>query len=401
MKAREDGRFGFHFTGQGAVMRKVCTLSALVFVLIVSMFVASIASAGGRHGIGQGDRIKVMTRNLYLGADIFRIVQAINDPDPLSVPKAVAEVFQIMQYTNFVERAEAIADEIQRYKPDLIGLQEVTTIRLQAPGDFILGNTIPNAEEIVYDYIDILTRALAARNLNYRVAVMGTNADVELPMLAGFAPDGSTPVFNDVRMTDHDVILVRSDIETSNPVAFNYTYNIGIPFNDDLYVEFVRGFVAVDVEMRGDSYRFVNTHLEVGGDPDSPFAQIQAVQMMELLASLSGETKPVILAGDFNSSPVDALGQPYSQAIAAGYIDTWSQRKKEEEGFTCCFNETLDDPYAVLFERIDHIFLLPRDRVVKKIKARLVGDRLTDMTPGGLWPSDHAGVVAGIKFFRE
>ncbi len=167
------------------------------------------------------------------------------------------------------------------------------------------------------------------------------------------------------------------------------------------FIAFERGFVAVDATVRGGKYRFVNTHLEVGGVVASPFARVQAVQMQELLDILATETKPVILAGDFNSSPEDALGQPYSQAIEAGFIDTWTLRRREADGYTCCFNEVLDDPYAELTERIDHIFLMPWNKVVQKIRARVVGDREVDMTPGGLWPSDHAGVIAGIRFFRE
>jgi hypothetical protein len=76
-----------------------------------------------------------MTRNLYLGADIFPVIEAANT-DPALVPLAVTEAFQAMQLTNFNERAEAIADEIQRYKPHAIGLQEVSTIYTQFPGDF-------------------------------------------------------------------------------------------------------------------------------------------------------------------------------------------------------------------------------------------------------------------------
>ncbi|WP_457573332.1 hypothetical protein [Desulfolithobacter sp.] len=178
-----------------------------------------------------------MTRNLYLGADIFRIVTALIDQDPLAIPETVAEIYQTMQYTDFTERTEAIADEIQRYRPDLVGLQEVTTIRRQTPGDFLLGVIEPNATETVYDYLDILTSALAARDLDYRVAVVVINADVELPMLTGIDPDGN-PAFDDVRLTDHDVILVRGDVEISHPFTCNYTTSIGVPLGEDLVYRF-------------------------------------------------------------------------------------------------------------------------------------------------------------------
>jgi hypothetical protein len=33
-----------------------------------------------------------------------------------------------------------------------------------------------------------------------------------------------------------------------------------------------------------------------------------------------------------------------------------------------------------------------------KVKATVIGDELQDRTESGLWPSDHAGVVAKIQF---
>ena len=71
-------------------------------------------------------KAKVMTRNLYLGADIFKVVEAAQT-NPGSVPYVVAEVYQTMLYTNFWARAEAIADEIARDKPQVIGVF-ITTV---------------------------------------------------------------------------------------------------------------------------------------------------------------------------------------------------------------------------------------------------------------------------------
>lgn len=396
MKNRREklfGKMGLYFKTQSLVVEKIPLIQFLPIFLGILILFTSVSPA-----MAGNNKLKVMTRNLYLGADIFKVVAAARSTDPLAVPMAVAEVFQTMQYTNFVERAETIADEIQRYRPHLIGLQEVSTIRIQSPGDFLMGNPTP-AESVVYDYIAILQASLAARGLNYQAAVTVTNADVELPMLAGQAPDG-TPILNDVRLTDHDVILVRDDVVATRPLAQNFTYNVEMPIGG-ASLEFTRGYVAVDVEVKGESYRFVSTHLEVGGEPGSDFAMLQATQMQELLSVLSYESKPVILVGDFNSSPEDAIGQPYSQAIAAGYTDIWTQRKKPAEGFTCCFNEAVDDPDAELYERIDHIFLLPQGKDIKKISVKVTGDDPVDMTPGGLWPSDHSGVIGKIKFTKD
>jgi len=362
--------------------------------MLASLTFGQIATAGNF------DKVKVMSRNLYLGADIFSVTAAAENPDPLAVPLAVAEVFQTMQYTNFPARAQALADEIARYRPHAVGLQEVSTIRQQIPGDFLIGNPAP-AEEMVADYLEILMAALVERGLDYQVVAVSSNADVELPMLAGVTPEGA-PMFNDVRLTDRDVILVRSDVDTSNSLANHFTYNAATEIGG-VSLEFTRGYTAVDMNVKGEDYRFVNTHLEVGGEPGSDFAQLQAAQMYELLTVLSYETKPTLLVGDFNSSPEDALGQPYSQAIGAGYVDLWTQRKRQADGFTCCFNDMVDDAETALYERIDHVFLNPKDKQVVKVKAKVVGDDPVDMTTTepALWPSDHAGVVVKVKFSKD
>ena len=63
--------------------------------------------------------------------------------------------------------------------------------------------------------------------------------------------------------------------------------------------------------------------------------------------------------------------------------------------FTCGQGPVLDNPVSKLDERIDYVFV--RDADVRE--CRVVGDQPEDRTrPGGLWPSDHAGVVARLEF---
>ncbi len=360
------------------------------------------------------DKIKVMSRNIYLGADIFPVLDAANDPNPLAVPLAVTEVFQAVQVTNFPERAEALANEIFRYEPDVIGLQEVSIWRTQIPGDFLAGNPA-SAEDVVYDFLHILQAALQARGLIYEVAISTQNADLELPFVAGFAPDGQTPILGDLRLTDRDIILVKQSdqISWSNPYGANFTVNGALPLGG-VTVEFTRGYNMIDVNVKGADYRFVNTHLEVGGS--EPFKSLQAVQMNELLQVVSATTlpdMPVIMLGDFNSPPdaqpfvstsgvpgLDGLPlvPPYLQAVGSGYIDLWTTKKKPTAGFTCCFDDLVSNPDAQLYQRIDHIFFDPKARIIEKVKIKTVGDSNADMTDlSGLYPSDHTGVFSKIR----
>ena len=348
-------------------------------------------------------KIKVMTRNLYLGADIFKVVDAAQT-NPSTIPYAVADVFQTMQATNFPERAKAIADEIALFEPDVVGLQEVSTYYIQTPGDFLAGNPV-QANTVVIDFYTVLNAELQARGMEY-TAYTNTNADIEMPMI-----DPSSPTYlSDARLVDHDVILVRADHDASNMMSGNYLWQLSLDLGGTS-VAFTRGYLAVDVDIKGDVFRFVNTHLEVASSPGSVFRVFQAAQMQELLAILSYETKPIVMVADWNSSPdhvpgtsqVPGIGTvpyvpPYMQAVAAGYLDTWLEQKKYDEGYTSGFDEYVSDPSAELTSRIDIVFTDPKGLEIDKVQADVVGNTVEDMTPSGLWPSDHAGVVAKIKY---
>jgi hypothetical protein len=157
-----------------------------------------------------------MTRNLYLGADIFKIAKAA----PENIPAVVADVYNTMLYTNFWARAEAIADEIMYADAEVIGLQEVSTFYKQTPGDFLVGNSF-KADTLVIDFYKVLNDALEARGLYY-TAYITTNSDVELPMLD---IDAGPPYLSDVRMVDHDVILVKSNYDSQKFLLENYSVN--------------------------------------------------------------------------------------------------------------------------------------------------------------------------------
>ena len=251
----------------------------------------------------------------------------------------------------------------------------------------------------------------------YYEAFTITNADVELPMI----DTSSTTYLSDVRMVDHDVVLVRKGHPAVEVLSGNYAINLGMELGG-VYVEFTRGFVMVDVEIKGETFRFVSTHLEVSGETDSIFRLIQYYQMLELLGTIdilavNQGARPIIMVGDFNSSPEDTEGHglhpvygwlpytpPYMLAIDAGYLDTWLLQSKYDEGYTSGFDEYVSDPEVELFERIDFVFFLDPldDLTIDKVKCYLVGDDVSDMVPNPndpgeyLWPSDHAGVVAKV-----
>jgi endonuclease/exonuclease/phosphatase family metal-dependent hydrolase len=369
---------------------------------------SAIAKKGGNHKT----QVKVMTRNLYLGADIFRVVEAAqNDPD--TIPYVVEDVFQTVQDTNFYDRAEAIADEVLKTKPHVIGIQEASTYYIQTPGDFFAGNP-DQATDVFISFYTVLNEALEARGLYY-VAHEVINADIELPMVDLQSQTG----LSDVRLVDQDMILVKKPLESREVAAGNYDTQLELDIGGTP-AAFSRGYLVVDVEIKGNEYRFVNTHLEVRSEPGSPFRLAQSAQMFELLTTIGGLSvdgpPQVIMVGDFNSSPEDIPGEaidpsdgklkpyvpPYMLATGYfGYLDSWLLQKRYDDGYTSGFDEFVSDPTAELTTRIDHVFLGPNGYKIEKVKSDVVGDEVKDMTPNGLWPSDHAGVVAKIRFSKK
>lgn len=370
-----------------------------VFVFGI-LFLLSFHVPAGDHPHSSFRHVTVMTQNLYVGADLNELLAVQQTGDPSQIPGAVADLFDSILETSFEQRAVSIAEEIQHKRPDLIGLQEVFRITVEplVQPDNPFDPLYPPPPNEVHDYLSDLLSALSARGLQYKVAVTITNVNIPLPRLT------QTGELDVVRFVDRDVILVRKNVSISEATARNFRTNLeveGVTLADEAVLEPVwRGFTAVNARVRGTTYRFVNTHLEVPGEelgaPELTF--IQAAQAKELLTELSEEKLPIIVVGDFNASPVDESTvaiTPYEQFVNAGYKDAWAVANPDDAGSTCCQEEDLMNEESILNERIDLVFLHNLDGV---ILAKTVGDEFRNKTPSGLWPSDHAGVIAKIIF---
>ncbi len=320
--------------------------------------------------------VKVMSRNVYVGTDVDIILEAENVNE---IPILVATAFQILQQTNFAERANTLATEIAKTKPHLVGLQEMSKIMRQTPGDFGDGNPVA-ASDTIYNYFTIMMNALNAKGLNYRIASWVQNADVELPMAT------SLTTYDDIRLIDHDVILARNDVEISDPISKSYANFLEVAG----IIAVKRGYAAVTAKIGEDSYRFVSTHLEAVDDE-----QLRRSQAEELAADFAGETLPVIVVGDFNT--VAPGNTTYQYFASQGYVDTWDHNTLtyNTNGYTFGHQADLRNATPAFGIRIDFIFL-KADTAPDWGTGFVLGDELRDRTASGMWPSDHGGVV--IKF---
>jgi len=364
------------------------TKKPILFLLAVAAAVSNTSQAGeaarGPVSRAHEKTVTVMTRNLYLGAEVAPVIQAAL-ANPSAIPAAVSEVWAKVQATDFRERARALAIEIDRARPDLIGLQEAVIYRSQFPADS-LGPAPTPAVRVEYDFLDLLLEALADRGVPYAAVAISTGFDVELPCVRSLDP----LELEDIRLTEREVILVKAErhpaLKLSNVEEKSFETNLDLGF-----VVVRRGWAAVDVKVHGERFRFITTHLEADDAP------VRLVQSNELLLGPANTRLPVILLGDFNSNALaDDTSAAYFNLVSAGFRDSWTQTGGSEPGYTCCHDELLiaPTPLAASRERIDLILLRGNIQVVS---VDVVGDEPGDRTPSGLWPSDHAGVVARLR----
>ena len=207
---------------------------------------------------GAGVEITLMTRNLSFGTDLGPIVAATSQYEFVT---AVAAAFNEAQASDFPGRARAWADEIERARPDLIGLQEAVLWRTQTPADF---SPTPNATSVQADLVELLLAELRSRGLKYEVVIAQAGYDIEAP---GLFATGLV----DVRLTQREVILARKSpgLKLTNAQGGQYAAYVTVPTIIGVPVALPWAWASVDVTRSGRSFRFATTHL----DPISGAAQ--------------------------------------------------------------------------------------------------------------------------------
>ncbi len=352
--------------------------------LALAIVLVAAAAAGCKNDdgelVGPGTPISVFTHNLYLGSDISPLALLTS---PEAVPDASATLWANVQTSNFPERAKVLAAQIVAATPDLVALQEVTLYRRQIPSDHQPGDGTANASEVVLDFLQLLMDEIGAQGGAYRVVGESPNVDAEVPV-----NDGAGGVF-DLRLTDRDVILARDTIETSNFVAtsFNNKASFSAGGANGVPITLTRGFCRADAVLGDAHFTFANSHLEIRSIP-----LVGSAQAGELISDLDGTPDPVLLLGDFNSPPGETS---YKLLTGVGsYRDAFDQGGTGS-GFTCCQADDLQNPASNANERIDLVLYRGRFRV--NDVTVLGTDPDTGRTPGGLWPSDHFGVLGQLE----
>jgi hypothetical protein len=391
-------------------VKKLLVSATTVALLAVPAVTAPQASAHRGHD-AHGPSVTVMTRNVYVGADIQRPLRAVagkTGQDALvALGNANHELLEVVEQTDFRVRSRLLAREIARTKPDLVGLQEVALYR-SGPLELGLDKLgTPNAEEVDQDFLKILLRSLARKGAFYIPVAVQVESDVEAPSFTGSPFDGTIADAQDARLTVSDVIIKRlgSRVRVQDSGGANYQARLPIDIAGVVSQSFVRGYSWVDARAGSFKFRFINTHLEAFS------SDLALAQARELLSGPAAVARPTIIVCDCNSDPLSSSVKPtdpggtphngpYNFIVGSGFDDEWLDWAPAEEGWTSGLSETVDDPTPAGFDhRIDMVFTRTAKPGGMKVRwGAVTGDELRDRDPvTGLWPSDHAGVVLKLR----
>ena len=174
------------------------------------VLIAATAGAITLSGMGAAnaaDNVTVMTRNIFLGADLGPALRATGGGEFVS---AAGEIFRQLEATNFPKRAKGLADEIQQRKPDLVGLQEVALWRKGPVNLNAVFNQKPAAKKVYQDFLKILMNRINKGKVKYEVVAVQNEFDFEAPADTDANPKtGTSGAEANYRLTMRDAILKR------------------------------------------------------------------------------------------------------------------------------------------------------------------------------------------------
>jgi endonuclease/exonuclease/phosphatase family metal-dependent hydrolase len=142
-----------------------------------------------------------------------------------------------------------------------------------------------------------------------------------------------------------------------------------------------RGFLRVEVEIKGRRLGFVTTHL------DYQSGEGRLTEARQLLKALGEVRGPVVVTGDFNEDP---FGGVYELMRAAGFADGWRRGHGPSREFP---GEGATYPADKPTKRIDYVFYrgLGEDRPPEEDED--AGEAVPDTLA-----SDHRPIVIGLWF---
>jgi endonuclease/exonuclease/phosphatase family metal-dependent hydrolase len=351
---------------------------------------------------------KVMTRNLFLGADLG---PALDSGSPSEFIPANGIILNEVDDTAFAKRSKALAAEIREKSPDLVGLQEVALWRQDPVASldpvFPPGGGPPQPQATIerYDFLELLMNRLNRGESRYKVAVKQKEFDFEAPADENGRPDDGEiadtpgiPELNDAelngRLTMRDVILVKKSkrVKTRKATGGNFENLLEVQVGGVVTLPVTRGWTRVEAKVgRGPWFTFTNTHFEAFDD------ETQTPSIRQLQARETGEpggyadsNRPTVLVGDLNSDD-DSVAENDQKAFDELVGHGWVSRSTEDP-MSCCVNDLFSAPASQFDHHIDHVL------TSSPAKVKMLGSSVTGLQRiRGMYPSDHAGVFSRLR----
>lgn len=349
---------------------------------------------------GDGEVVRVMTRNIFLGADLG---PAFRSPDIKSFIAANGEILRQVAATNMPVRSKGLAKEILETRPDIVGVQEAALWRTGPVNADAALNQQPVATTVYQDFLQLLLQRLNAKGKNYKIAYVTQEFDFEAPADTDGNPQ-TGPLFGadeNGRLTMRDAILIRRgqgiQIKGKKGNSFSDANLFKVTVAGVTEVQVLRGWQSIKVKVRDSPwFRFTNVHLEAFDDREER-PSIRARQAQELVDKTKTTAIPGVTVGDFNSDYpglVPGDEQAYLVMKRNGYRSVGTRHP-----MSCCIEGSYDlktgGSKKDFDHRVDQILTPTPDRV-QRLRSWVTGRNKHN----GYWDSDHAGVVSDLLITR-
>ena len=359
------------------------------------------------------ERVRVMSRNLYLGADLGPGTSATSFQD---LTNAAGQILNQVDVNDFPTRAKGLAQEIINRNPDLVGLQEAALWRDAPCAD----NPLPPSATHVHpggDFLKLLMNQLNSGQNRYRLVIAKPEFDFQIWANTDGNEMTGTPMGCDIegRLTMRDAILAKvGRVQTSNPKSGTFDTLLQVT-PGGFPLDVTRGWTSVNAKVNGNSklsdtrsFRFVNTHLEAFDNQSSNHTnqntdvgngQVRQAQANELIANGGPATGslPVILVGDLNSDTKTPI-IPGDELADRDLLNAGFKEKSTYDPLGCCLDTAVltvgSGGNASQFDhKVDHI-MTDDPRHLKLVDSLTTGRR----PHNGFWDSDHAGIFSTLDF---
>ena len=290
------------------------------FLATLLVVVASIAPA---HASDKP--LTVMSRNLYLGADVGVAMELIPN-----FSAAAQFMWDQVAATDFTKRAPVLAREVIDHNADVVGLQEATHwyckknfwSKKVVVYDFTK-EFLAETKKLGHEYVLATKNGVDALNIGYSIPA--------IPYLTMVTdPSAFQPIFGSDKAACGfeigDALILKKELSKNILMVGNTEYDASYSIIPKIMTIY-RGYTWADLEYNGSKVRIITTHLESLWDKGKvPNAALQAKQ---LINDVQTTKMPLIVIGDFNSDPRDPRpdaarnpgGQPESSQTCKTQVD--------------------------------------------------------------------------------